>query len=790
MGLIPHPLLNYITIMSKINKPYNKGVSNRFIYKGSEYDIRYYNDSLYLYRDDRFHRSIPTSETRINPLEEFDNRLNNLEVNETVYQIFEYVGTSTSGSIEIPEASAIFDIFGDGILDAIVVEADINQKPTNVNSINSLGEIVLVTSLNNNGEYTLDSTPISNSCILYYIKIRDIDKGNIPLESIISPGLPLSQRASNAFYVSPFNGDFTSVKEACDYVSTLATTDNPYTIYVYGKYTEDPFSVPAHVKLDLSNSILYASNNSSIFITMENSTTLYGGIIYGPTNDVSILVQGTTDEVVLEDVRIRSGYTGIKANNTGVVYIKECSVVNCSISGYALSNSASSIIASNAVSCGTGVKIDGNFIYVLSSMSFVNNTIDIETLDDLCKLYGTSLLTNIDKLLIYNYDNIRISFNSAKEADEALMTLQELHVGSAEKGFESIFGEGDSYTRGMLVYTYNGSSYTDVSDQARSASASTFTFPNSSINTSIYIASSLYNTEYLKHWGVRCIISQQRIGGDIVIEYWNGSSWVNLNGFTTNASSPYLPNAKNYFTRTGDHQLRYDLKLGSFTWVKNDPVGFGQNLYWVRFRITSSPTQLPIFEQFKLHSSKTGINSDGYLEYFGNARPYSQLAINIGNAKPVAGNMQSESIWVADNVGVGFQQNKFTTTADILGIDFVLPYETDTSTPIQVAWGGKASQAGAIQWTVRLHVHKAGDVLYTSNPVNTATDTVVYNGSTILNVSNTFIVELDASTAITKYPLQPGDLIWVTIQPTVLNGTFTLIGLVANYAKWCTGSHI
>lgn len=116
-------------------------------------------------------------------------RITKLEDNETVYQIYEYVGTSASGQVTIPTESVIFDLYGDGVLDAIMVEAGAGNIPTNVNSLNSSGELVLINSLGSDGVYSLDSTPTAPACMLWFVIIRDEFKSNIPLTSIVGSGI-------------------------------------------------------------------------------------------------------------------------------------------------------------------------------------------------------------------------------------------------------------------------------------------------------------------------------------------------------------------------------------------------------------------------------------------------------------------------------------------------------------------------------------------------------------------------------------------------------------------------
>jgi hypothetical protein len=204
--------------------------------------------------------------------------------------------------------------------------------------------------------------------------------------------------------------------------------------------------------------------------------------------------------------------------------------------------------------------------------------------------------------------------------DKGVDIKGELHVGTPGNPAESVFGAGDSYVRGMLVYTYNpsGSVYTDVTTEAQSSSGSTFGFPANAVNNAIYVSSDLqYNSDYLQHFGVKASIDTAAVpgSGEIVAEYWDGSDWTEFNLMVTDSGSPYQTKANAIFEQTGSTQVRYDwrLRTSAYNWTKNDPMSEGTNRYWMRYRInTSALTTLPIIEQLKVHSNRTEINDDGY----------------------------------------------------------------------------------------------------------------------------------------------------------------------------------
>ena len=379
------------------------------------------------------------------------------------------------------------------------------------------------------------------------------------------------------------------------------------------------------------------------------------------------------------------------------------------------------------------------------------------------------------------------------EHDEGLNIFGELHVGSPIRPTESVFGGGDSYTNGMLVYTSTaGGSFVNVSAEAKSASGSTFTFPELGVGSAIYVASNLYDeSDYLKHYGIKLDVSVLRTGGIIVAEYWNGTDWTEVNGMETDSESGFYPHGREYFQHTGSHQIRYDSELSIDAWTKNDPVNLESDRYWVRFRVTSVISQAPMFEQFKLHTSRYEINADGWVEYFGKARPIGQLPLNLTSGKPLEGNMQSQSIWVNLNLGSGLTLNKFTATGDILGLSGFLPFDADTSSPLKLQWVGLASDSHTIEWTIRWMKKSQSDAYYTSDPGELpGMQTLVITKAIITGEVEIFEAVLPIPDMIARRENSFGDELWVSIQPTTLTGTFALTSSQSIYTKWCEGGHV
>lgn len=375
------------------------------------------------------------------------------------------------------------------------------------------------------------------------------------------------------------------------------------------------------------------------------------------------------------------------------------------------------------------------------------------------------------------------------EGDEGLNILGELHVGSSTIPSESVFGRGDSHTH-EYVYTFDGvSTYTDRTEQAISFSGSTFAFDGVTAGNAIYIA----NRFPLKFEGVKIEIdTAATIGaGEIVAEYWNGSTWIEFNGCTVSSTPGFLKFAKNYFSQSGSYHIKYDPFIRD-NWVTNDPPTLGTNYYWMRYRIATAITTSPTIQQIKIHTDRAEINTDGTIEFHMDARVYKKLVVDA--IRPVEGSMQNADIYVDENVGVGLENNRYTTSGDLLGFSFELPEDCDTSAPLIFVWKGKFATTGDVNFTVRRKIVAPGDAYTNTEPVASGETLTLTTGLITIaaaNVREDFRVDIDISDAIPSRNNGFGDEIWITLQyPTRGAGNFDYTKLSANYLSDFAGRHI
>ena len=267
--------------------------------------------------------------------------------------------------------------------------------------------------------------------------------------------------------------------------------------------------------------------------------------------------------------------------------------------------------------------------------------------------------------LFWDTANINGNFEDDREGDLATVFLGEIAVGQPERGAESIFGQGDSFVRDMLVYTSSSiGALVDVSAEAASASASTFTLPGTGSGDGLLISTTRTNSgDYYKFAGIKAntTVAMATGTGGMVAEYWTGAAWTDFATSNIQSSNPYYPYGNAMFGRAQSEQIRFDRILANGLWTANDAASLGTGTYWVRFRLTGTIDTAPIFEQFKLHTNRTELNEDGFFESFGTARAIGRLPWDIGMTEPANASPGDQDIYVSDNLNVGRVENLFNT---------------------------------------------------------------------------------------------------------------------------------
>jgi hypothetical protein len=416
---------------------------------------------------------------------------------------------------------------------------------------------------------------------------------------------------------------------------------------------------------------------------------------------------------------------------------------------------------------------------------------DFNLLSATCQVSGNAS-TSINKLNFVAGAKLYGTILDLEEGDEGVNVIGELHVGIPEQGAESVFGEGDSYTRGLIAYTYNGANdtYTDISAAVQSPTASTFTFPNNSINTAIYVSTDLQAADYLKFFGLKMANTVSQIGGTIVGEYWNGA-WVAFTTMTAESSGSYLRKADDLFTvAPNGYQIRFNPTMDS-DWVKNDdPAVDATNRYWVRFRITASPATLPVFEQFKIHTNRHEINADGFGEDMGKARAYKTVPVSWNTFKDAGSTVGNQDLWLTTNCKTGFSNN-IMGTGDSVGTVTSLPAWVDTSARLRLKVSGVPVATGNYTLTAFLNSSLTGDVISSNNPgsvVGEVSQAVLVAG--VATQQAWWIFDLNISDKGVETLASNPESIWINVETTTVAGNLDGMQFEIEMLNWRDGEHI
>jgi len=639
---------------------------------------------------------------------------------------------------------------------------------------------------------------------------------------------------------------FLSIGACITYINsnyTLSASNNAIILVAAGEYTENTLALPRFCSLSGQGyrTRVSASAGNIDLITSIGAHTIKGMILTGVTDINNYLINISTAQatrVTLEDISF-STYEAIgdisnavyvnSTSGTVTVRCKKCDFNNITDNIITLDNNVQFIVNVNQVfeNCSTATYIDAN-----NNCGYYLENVNIDdchrAIDHKCggdseisssDLRGAThpfTRSNTGNITVRNthadtagmevtsYLNIHGYFLDEIEGDKKLQVLDEFAVGVPGQGKESCFGEGDSYSLGSFCYQYDGSTFTDISNESRSIGGSPFSFPTSGTTREIYFTTSVLTsgtTTPVEWLGIKAsILTAASADGEIVIEYWNGSSWIEFTHMSTESSGNYFPYAMDLFERIGSEQIRFQHDIQE-DWVSNDPVGLGNDYNWVRFRLETVPTTLPVFEQWKVHSNRTEINADGWMEYFGEARPVESVglpAFESANNSP-----NNQDLYLQDNFGIGYRENEFENgTTDAAGSLIYLPASVDTSCPLLlniVMTQGNGTGGTQSDWVIRWAIVPEDENLYfdtiqspTSNPIVQEKNVSIVTPST-LTESFTLEVLLDISGYRSRVASSFPDKIAVQIQRN--GGTDACDGNIATarvqvfYTKWCNGGH-
>lgn len=573
--------------------------------------------------------------------------------------------------------------------------------------------------------------------------------------------------------VAKSGGDYTSVKDACDYVdSQTPSGSSPWTVLVFpGNYLEVAFTVPDYCSLisigGLSSAVLTPVVGSITFITCGAYSEVSGFRISGAggsggvgiqTSDLQslirscvvtncetgILITGAGADAVVEDVIVDSApgstvttalkvdggatatvmavsiagtassmlTTGVLLTGTNTKCTLSTTVVGYATTGFSFVDGAYAIVSGSAAeNCITGFNHDGASTAANTNSSSCRDcTTDVNIASSGVVGYFIGS-ADLTKVNLGGNTKFLLNVTQMASGDEGVKIVGELSVGHPYRPSESCFGEGDSSVLDMFVFSNdNGTSGTWVDNTAAAKSVVGSTF---SMFQGVAAENCCYvgNTERtFPGVKVEGLLPALDIGtGSLVVEYWNGA-WTEIHVMETNADPPFDQHADALFQTTGNIQVRLD-DVTDWSLTTLNTV----NAYWLRFRIVTAVTTAPTAERIKCHTNRAEINRDGFTEFFGGAEQTRQISLS---PLAILAGFSASSYIVDAHPDTRLQLwyvRRDNNKKDGSGSNFQLPRGLDTSKPIvfHVLWAKTTNAGGSVENEVNLTRLRStgGDVL-------------------------------------------------------------------------------
>jgi hypothetical protein len=280
--------------------------------------------------------------------------------------------------------------------------------------------------------------------------------------------------------------------------------------------------------------------------------------------------------------------------------------------------------------------------------------------------------------------------------------------------------------------------------------------------------------------------------------------------------SPYTTYANNSFG-VGISPNTYDYRTGGLsTWVNNLattasivlPVGVADTLrYYMRIRLTATGvtnvSTIPVIDSVRLLSNCTEINKDGYISYYGNARPKIELPmpLSIYGSTGISGETAATTqrliactspATISMNIPNSLFANSVTTTIATVISD--LPFYIDTSLPVNliITYSRSTGSGNDVVFVINYCFTENNFVI--GNTAGTPTATSLTTGSLISTVSSTTRGQTTYTIPLNFQTFNPQTMTtWLKISrlgndaSDTYNSSIQLICTTLTYHVWANG---
>lgn len=434
-----------------------------------------------------------------------------------------------------------------------------------------------------------------------------------------------------------------------------------------------------------------------------------------------------------------------------------------------------------------------SFTYDLDIMA-TNASIEIYSshMDD-------SKLNNPNKI------NIAVKYVSFKYGSYYQSILGDTQIGSPAEPSKLAIGEGLYVNNGVAIFTNDNleaGTWIDNTDSALNVVSAGF-----DLFQSIAIGNCLYFGSNVDIFGFKINITVPTTSitelDDLMWEFWNGSVWIPFYTMQTYPDYPCNTYVKSFVSIESKFHIRFGLTTTAPFVLKTLN---GQSKKWIRLRVVNTLSSIPSGEYVKIHTNSTLVNTDGFIEYFGNARSTKQFPINFSFLSESS--LPDQSFYINPTLSISPSNNVFADNVlSKVAIRFKMPIEIDTSFPIKlnIAFVVNNASAGDVEWVLKYTYTTDDDDMYL-NSVDASASTATIITQTKITSIGTNKNNKDLRDTITMdIHMIPGNpstthkyILFATLErdATVTNTNDTYPGDVAIhmldgvYIIWSQGGHI
>jgi len=445
---------------------------------------------------------------------------------------------------------------------------------------------------------------------------------------------------------------------------------------------------------------------------------------------------------------------------------------------------------------GTTTRISGDSIYMKNSITY---DMDIQADNAILEMNSGLLHEN----LVNNPNAVKLNakYHSVQYGKPYQGFIGDCHFGSVNEPAKIFMGEG-RYDENNIIVLRNDNleagSWVNVSNEASSIEEPAFDlFSGVQAGNCVYIG----RDTVVQGFKIHVTAAVPTANNSLVWEYWNGLDWVVFKVMQNSAECPYYTSDGSFISAVDKYHIRFGVTTQTPAVAKN-LNGFTKK--WMRLRIVSDISGVPVVESIKLHTNCTEINKDGYIEYFGNARVVCQLPFNFHSFCGTSVPTGNQDIFISDSLNLKVTNNKFSDSQITrIGFSAFLPNNADISFPLKLklAFIGDSNTAGTIDWILKYSCTTAESAIY-HNADDAPTDpaecgTVLKTTSLSSNSCNKDCretIEIPIHGLIINPSSGNEHIIWVTLERDAITDTYpgsvSLVQTKLIYVTWNSGTHL